>query len=658
MSAINRENDRTEDEVSASRPHLQELLILTLICCPRFSLADTAGIPEPIATAFSKADTNRDGRLSQDEFLVDRGPIDIAKRDFQLFDVNGDGALNAQEFWSLPTITAAELRGPMPDPMQILVDQVMAALDKSLDNWDKNPKVEVNAEGLTMALTQRFQKYALRLNVNDIDADNSGKVSRDEARRFLENQFGIRRHDGKLLRLPTGAVVNYMLYLYVDLNKNDALEKSEFVERSYGDPKAVAGEFDKADVDKNGSLSFDEWCLVSWRGVNDPVMEFRQMDTNLDAFVDQKELVAGTPEWKQPIRDSVFPAFDLNLDGKLSLTEYRLTMPANMVLQWQTPLSDSDGDGALSFTEFRFEPMLFPLLRATYFLRLDQNGDGSLDPDEFPFKRKVPDEFFVMNSDGTGWKSLYRFEGHSACGSPAVSPDGKRLAFDSWINRQQGASNIYVMKIDGSPPEEICPGMMPSWSKNGTKLALSRSAPVFGSWLVDVSGESEVQIGTGWGAQFSPDGTKLAFAEGTSLRIHDFESEATRTILDGPEYGYGQLFWNMAWSPDGKRICFKGAKTGGTQHVATVNTTGDQPELRVHHRGQVAVNADFAWHPTEDRVVYAMHCADRGFTQLYEFNPTNEAAPTLVQGQDIGRNNTDACWTPDGKRLIVISGDY
>jgi hypothetical protein len=44
--------------------------------------------------------------------------------------------------------------------------------------------------------------------------------------------------------------------------------------------------------------------------------------------------------------------------------------------------------------------------------------------------------------------------------------------------------------------------------------------------------------------------------------------------------------------------------------------------------------------------------------QLYEFNPSTDVAPKLVEGQDIARNNTDACWTPDGKRLIVISGDF
>ena len=51
-------------------------------------------------------------------------------------------------------------------------------------------------------------------------------------------------------------------------------------------------------------------------------------------------------------------------------------------------------------------------------------------------------------------------------------------------------------------------------------------------------------------------------------------------------------------------------------------------------------------------VIFAMTCPERGFVQLYEFNPGTDATPTLVEGQDKTRNNTDACWTPDGKNLL------
>lgn len=56
--------------------------------------------------------------------------------------------------------------------------------------------------------------------------------------------------------------------------------------------------------------------------------------------------------------------------------------------------------------------------------------------------------------------------------------------------------------------------------------------------------------------------------------------------------------------------------------------------------------------------MFAMSCPERGFVQLYEFNPTTADPPELMAGQDVARNNTDACWTPDGQRLIIVSGDF
>lgn len=618
----------------------------------------TVVAPETVVTAFAKADRNNDRQLSLEEFLTDRIPADAARRDFRLFDSNADDALSLHEFWAVPPSVNAEVRGSLPDPMQILIDQIMSALDKSLDNWDTKPEVEIDANGFVTALAQRFQKYGIQPAERDADSNGDGKVSRVEARRFLEIQFGIRRSDGKMLRLPSGRVVNYMLYLHVDLNNDDKLQRTEFIERSYGDPNTVVKEFDSVNANGDDNLSFDEWCQVPWRSVSDPVMEFRQMDTNFDAFVDPGELRAGSPEWKRGITDGVFPAFDLNKDKKLSLLEYQLTMQANMVLPWQTALSDKNGDETLTFDEFKVHPTLFPLLQMVYYHRLDQNSSGSLEPNEYTFTRRTPDEFFVMNADGTGWKSLFRFEGHTACGSPAVSPDGTKIAFDAWAKNQQGGSTLYVMSIDGGDPREIALGMMPNWSSDGKTLACSRSSPTYGAWLMAVEGNNHKHINPGWGAQFSPDGTRLAFTEGAVLKVYNVDDESTDTLLEGNDNPYRQIYWNSCWSPDGKRLCFKGVKADGTQEVASVNTNADKPELKIHHSGKVAVNADFAWHPTESRVVFSMFCAERKHTQMYEFDPQRNAPPTLVKGQDETRNNTDMTWTPDGKRLIIISGDY
>ena len=59
------------------------------------------------------------------------------------------------------------------------------------------------------------------------------------------------------------------------------------------------------------------------------------MDKNLDGLLDAEELLAGTPDWKQPLCKHLLPAFDFSGDNKLSLHEYRLTPHANMLLYFQ-----------------------------------------------------------------------------------------------------------------------------------------------------------------------------------------------------------------------------------------------------------------------------------------------------------------------------------
>ena len=607
-----------------------------------------------VAEALAWADKNQDQKLSLDEFLaLNTVKAEIAKRDFKLFDLDADGFLSQDEFATLPTVVPAEHRGKLPDPMLDWLAKSVAAMDVSFDNWDQKPDVQIDASQFIAAFARTFGGGA-RPTLKEADLDGNRKVSRDEARHFLEIQLGIRRSDGKLLREPSGRVNNFMLFQYIDLNRNDFLERSEFLERSFAGAKA-AEEFDKANTNGDEGLWFTEWCLIPHRAWTDPVDEFRQLDTNLDALVDLLELMAGTPDWKKKLAANVFPGFDDDGNRALTLAEYRMTMQANMVIPWHNPITDPDGDGGLTFAEFKFDQFEFPLLRWINFQKLDVNHDGVLDTSEFSFTTKTQDEFFVMNADGTGWRSLFQFKGYPACGSPAVSPDGKWIAFDACPVKQQGSSSVFVMSIDGGNPRQIESGMMPTWSKDGRSLACSRGAPQYGVWIMQVEGDLHKHVCAGWGAQWSPDGKKIAFTDGTALKSYDVETEKIVTHLNGP---FHQIYWNMTWSPDSRRLCFKGTTPEGLLQVATVKMSGTAPELKVHHSGKVQVNADFAWHPQGDHIIFAMTCTERGRVQLYEFNPDKNDPPRLVKGQDETRNNTDACWTPDGKRLIVVSGDY
>ena len=609
---------------------------------------------DKLKRTFSRLDGDGDRQLSLAEFLTHpASKPDVGKRDFQLFDQDSDDALSLDEFSTVPTVIAAQHRGALPDPLMMLVDKAVVAMDASFEDWKDNPDAEINAFQFVNAFAATLDMDVRNSNMREADQDGNGRVSRAEARRFLEIQVGIRSSDGKLLREHGGRVCNLMLYEHIDLNENDRLEREEFVERSYLKERAPEV-FEKKDVDGDESLSFDEWCGLPTPGHIDPVNDFRKMDTNLDARVDPQELAAGTPEWKKNMAANVFPGFDADKDGTLSLAEYRLTMQANPVVRWQHVIREEDGDGKLAFADFQFGSSQFPLLRWLCFQRLDVNKDQALDSDEFVFTMREPDRFFVMNEDGTGWRMLFQFKGYAACGSPAVSPDGKLIAFDAWSINPRTSAAMFIMSIEGGAPRELANGAMPTWSKDGTMLAYSRS----GIGVITADGsETRVIDPGGWGAQWSPDGKEIAYTDDEEIKVFDVQTATVRTVLANDAHDYSRFYWNMTWSPDSQRLCFKATKPDGSNEVATVYTTGE-PRLKAHHSTDKNVNADFAWHPNGDRIVFAMFCDEQKCMQLYEFNPNRDDPPKLVAGQDKAGNHSDICWTPDGKRLIVVSGNF
>lgn len=617
------------------------------------AMAQTSEKNVAATAVFLKADQDDDKGLSKAEYLALRGESKEVVRDWIVFDLNSDQQLSEAEFLAIPSVAGAT-RGPIPDPFALMVERLLNSVkEQAADKKTKKNELEFNPRSFEQALRGGIDNQQLH---GVADPNRDGVVDMEEARSFLEVQIGIRRPDLELLRFPDGRVVNHHLFQYADANNNGKLERVEFIERSYGDTQ-VGAEFDKADVNKDAIVDLQEWCSLGGRCVIDPVLEFLRLDVDLDGFVSLEEHSKGTIEWKQPLSRFMFPAFDTNDDGKFSLNEYRQTPCVNEVAHWYDPVADKDADEKISFDEFQFANSTCPLLRRIYFGRFDVDGNGTLETTEYSFRVKEHDIFYVMNEDGTDWKKLFEFEGHHACGSPTVSPDGKLLAFDSWIGANQGGSALYVMDIDGGEPRQICRGMMPCWSADGESLGFSNSSQGYSIWLTSLDGESQEGLARGWGGQISPDGTRIAYRL-NGIEAMEIISGDVTPLLEGEANPYQNIYWNSAWSPDGKRLCFKGVKDDGTNEVASISTSGEDPDLKVHFSGKININADFAWHPKGDRVIFAMPCPERGFVQLYEFNPGTDVAPKLVEGQEITRNNTDACWTPDGKRLIVISGDF
>src|SRR5262245_62028490 len=96
--------------------------------------AQNARTPEQILADW---DTDRDGRLSEMEFLA-RSKVEpgVARRDFRMFDPDLDGFLGPTEFATQPTVFSADRRGPVPDLLADYVAGYVGRLASQFPDWE------------------------------------------------------------------------------------------------------------------------------------------------------------------------------------------------------------------------------------------------------------------------------------------------------------------------------------------------------------------------------------------------------------------------------------------------------------------------------------------------------------------------------------------
>jgi serine/threonine protein kinase/WD40 repeat protein len=199
---------------------------------------------------------------------------------------------------------------------------------------------------------------------------------------------------------------------------------------------------------------------------------------------------------------------------------------------------------------------------------------------------------------------------------PAVSPDGRSLAFVRTGN--VGTSSLYVLPLssdggpDGEPrpiPIDAAAVTSPAWTADGRDLICAAGAPYFTSlrlWRVPVSGEGEAAP-----LPFGEDGYRPAVARAGHRLAYVFQSKTDSDIfrvdLDGSGNAALEPFISStreenlpAWSPDGSRIAFGSARSGA-QEVWLCDSDGSHPR-QLTSMGSIAGTA--RWFPDGKRIAF------------------------------------------------------
>lgn len=190
--------------------------------------------------------------------------------------------------------------------------------------------------------------------------------------------------------------------------------------------------------------------------------------------------------------------------------------------------------------------------------------------------------------------------------SPAVSPDGRRVAF---ISDRTGRCRVWVMDIDGGNQTPLTDEVRdrPRWSPDGRWLIYTapEREPVL--WKVPAAGGEPVRLAdiAARNPAVSPDGRLVSFehweSETTrrSLMVVPLEGGEPARVL---ELGGTANLWACQWTPDGSALRFVDDR-GGASNIWRQAIAGGAPQQLTDLPSGFLT--DFVWSPRDQRLIYA-----------------------------------------------------
>ncbi|MGH8248634.1 MAG: hypothetical protein ACREUU_19670 [Gammaproteobacteria bacterium] len=281
-------------------------------------------------------------------------------------------------------------------------------------------------------------------------------------------------------------------------------------------------------------------------------------------------------------------------------------------------------------------------LGGTWFLAAGQTAGGQSTivfvstRDDSASDPRAAAEIYLMNGDGTHPRRITN--NHAGDGFPALSPDGKRLVFDSDRLRAEaepvGTSDLFVMNSDGSQVAHLIRGSSATWSPDGKQVAYHASAS-----------------GSGQPIKQDP-GAATTDSDIFTLNVNDILAEKPGATARNLTRNPAAINDDPDWSPDGKRIAYTShavtdnPRNSATAEIYVMSADGAGQPVRLTHNTEEERGP--AWSPDGARIAFM--CRRGG--QDFELCVMNADGSNQVQLTDNNVLDATPSWSPDGKTIV------
>jgi len=186
----------------------------------------------------------------------------------------------------------------------------------------------------------------------------------------------------------------------------------------------------------------------------------------------------------------------------------------------------------------------------------------------------------LVRPDGTDERALLPADGNL---EPAFSPDGRRVAFRSYLNGDDPDGEIMLVDVLGEHLRRLTDNTVedgyPAFSADGRSLFFHRTVEDFRQIIMlDLETGAEMQLtsndSNSWHAHASPDGRQIVYdgnqAGNRDIYLMDLENHRVTQLTSDPGRDEYPKF-----SPDGRRIAFHSDR-GGSMAIYVMNTDGSE----------------------------------------------------------------------------------